>query len=54
MRIPKLGAAALALPLILAAQSAASAQQADPLAATAREAESELRQTFTNLKFEDF
>jgi len=50
----KLGAAALALPLILAAQSAASAQQADPLAAAAREAESELRQTFTNLQFEDF
>ncbi|MBS88261.1 thioredoxin fold domain-containing protein [Novosphingobium sp. FGD1] len=51
---PKIGAAALALPLILAAQSAASAQQADPLAAAAREAESELRQTFTNLQFEDF
>ena len=32
---PKIGAAALALPLILAAQSAASAQQADPLAAAA-------------------
>ncbi|MGA1809346.1 DsbC family protein [Sphingobium sp. WW5] len=51
---PKLGAAVLALPLILVAQSAASAQQADPLAAAAREAESELRQTFTNLQFEDF
>ncbi|QUT07238.1 DsbC family protein [Sphingobium phenoxybenzoativorans] len=54
MRIRKLGAAALALPLLLAVQSAASAQQADPLVAAAREAESELRQTFTNLQFEDF
>jgi len=55
MRIRKLGAAALALPLILAAQGAATAQAvADPLAAAAREAESELRQTFTNLQFENF
>ncbi|MGI9377295.1 MAG: DsbC family protein [Tsuneonella suprasediminis] len=53
-RWPKLGAVTLALPLILAAQGAASAQQADPLAAAAREAEKELRQTFTNLQFEDF
>jgi thiol:disulfide interchange protein DsbC len=58
MRIAKLGAA-VALPLLLALQSAAFAQQADPytadpLAAAAREAERELRQTFTNLQFEDF
>lgn len=52
---PKFGAAALALPLLLAAQGAASAQgAADPLTAAAREAENELRQTFTNLQFEDF
>ncbi|WP_257557039.1 thioredoxin fold domain-containing protein [Sphingobium sp. CFD-2] len=54
MRVAKLGAVALVLPLILVAQSAASAQQADPLIAAAREAESELRQTFSNLQFEDF
>ncbi|TNE30021.1 MAG: DsbC family protein [Sphingomonadales bacterium] len=54
MRVAKLGAVALVLPLILVAQSAASAQQADPLIAAAREAESELRQTFRNLQFEDF
>ncbi|MGE4411851.1 MAG: DsbC family protein [Sphingobium sp.] len=58
MRIRKLthkfGAAALALPLLLAAQGAAFAQAADPLTAAARDAESELRQTFVNLQFEDF
>jgi len=58
MRIRKpthqFGAAALAFPLFLAAQGAAFAQTADPLAAAAREAESELRQTFVNLQFEDF
>jgi len=54
MRIRKLGAAALALPLLLAAQGATFAQAADPLTAAARDAESELRQTFVNLQFEDF
>ena len=55
MRIDKLGGTALALPLILAIQGSASAQAvADPLTAAARTAESELRQTFTNLQFEDF
>ncbi|WP_336963906.1 DsbC family protein [Sphingobium aquiterrae] len=58
MRIVKLGAA-VALPLLLALQSAAFAQQtdqhtADPLTVAARDAERELRQTFTNLQFEDF
>ncbi len=48
------GAAALVLPLLLAAQGAAFAQAADPLTAAARDAESELRQTFVNLQFEDF
>ncbi len=47
-------AAALALPLLLAAQGTAFAQAADPLTAAARDAESELRQTFVNLQFEDF
>ena len=55
MRIRKLGASALALPLILAVQGTASAQAvADPLTAATRAAEGELRQTFTNLQFEDF
>jgi thiol:disulfide interchange protein DsbC len=50
----RLGAAALALPLMLAAQNAASAQAADPLTAAAQEAQAQLHQTFTNLQFEDF
>ena len=54
MRIRKLGATTLALPLLVAAQGAAFAQAADPLTAAARDAESELRQTFVNLQFEDF
>ena len=55
MRSRKLGALALTLPLILAVQGTASAQTvADPLTAAARAAEGELRQTFTNLQFEDF
>lgn len=54
MRVAKLGAVALILPLVLVFQSPASAQQVDPLVVAAREAEKELRQTFTNLQFEDF
>ncbi|CAM8670922.1 DsbC family protein [Sphingobium sp. H39-3-25] len=54
MRVAKPGAFALVLPFILVFQSAASAQQVDPLVVAAREAENELRQTFTNLQFEDF
>lgn len=54
MRIARFGAAALTLSIAFAAQSSAFAQQAVSLSDTAKEAEQELRQTFTNLQFEDF
>lgn len=56
MRIARLGALALAISLPFAAQGAASAQAvADPsLDKAGQEAQAQLQQTFTNLKFEDF
>ena len=55
MRIARLGALAFAISIPFAAQSAASAQAAGPsLDKAAQEAEAQLQQTFTNLKFEDF
>lgn len=56
MRIARLGALAIAISLPFAALSAASAQTVadSPLSKAAREAETQLQQTFTNLKFEDF
>jgi len=54
MRVARLGTAVLALSIAIAAEGSTSAQQVDPLAAAAKEAERELRRTFTNLQFEDF
>ena len=53
-RVAEMLSAALLLAAPVAAQEAPAANVADPLSAAADRAQRQLRQTFTNLQFEDF
>ena len=52
--VAELLSAALLVATPLAAQETPAAQQAEPLSVAAEQAQRQLRQTFTNLQFEDF